>query len=208
MRAILWLVLSAVAAVPVANAQVQGCVGKTGLLRIVDDASACKKKETPIELAGAGDAGVPGPAGPAGPAGPPGPQGLPAPENATCRVVARLTIEEMPGEGPNGSIEVLAYSFGVLHDPGGGTGGSGFTTYQPLLVTKEVDGISPELVGAAVEGKVFPKATLDVTDGVGATVLKYKLTEPVFVSLFAGGSTCGVDPTESIGIQFESIELE
>lgn len=204
MRPMLWL-LFLMAALPLSDARaIQGCVGKNGLLRVVDDASSCKKKERPIELAAAGEAGVPGPAGPQGPVGPEGPS---APENATCRVVARLTIEDVVGEGPGGSIDVVAYSFGVVHEPGSGSG-SGVTTYQPLQVTKLVDGISPTLVENTAEGKEFPTATLDVLDGAGAVLHTYQLVEPIFVSLNAGGSTCGDTPQESIGLQFESITLQ
>jgi large repetitive protein len=55
---------------------IQACKGKVlGHVRIVNDASKCRKHEVPISWNVLGETGPPGPEGPAGPAGPAGPPG-------------------------------------------------------------------------------------------------------------------------------------
>ncbi len=66
----------ALAAIPRADGVIEACYQKkTGKLRVVDRASACRKSEIPLAWNQEGEKGDPGPAGPPGPVGPPGPAG-------------------------------------------------------------------------------------------------------------------------------------
>ena len=69
------------------DGEIRACVKKhTGKLRVVDEASDCRRRETFLAWNTSGSPGPPGEQGPAGPAGPPGedgPPGAPGPPGAT-----------------------------------------------------------------------------------------------------------------------------
>ncbi|WP_037266210.1 collagen-like protein [Kibdelosporangium aridum] len=59
---------------------IKGCVGTTGLLRVIAPAQNCGLLEKPLEWNSQGPQGPSGPTGPAGPAGPEGPKGDTGPQ--------------------------------------------------------------------------------------------------------------------------------
>jgi hypothetical protein len=65
--------------IPGSAGQIDACVKRSGKLRLVADATACRRSE---RLVSWNTAGPPGPAGPAGPAGEPGPAGPAGPAGA------------------------------------------------------------------------------------------------------------------------------
>jgi hypothetical protein len=87
-----------------------------GFLRMVSDATQCRRRERAVSwnvVGPKGDKGDPGPAGPAGPAGPegpPGPAGPPGPKGDPGTVVSGLeTLDGTPctaSDGAAGEIDV------------------------------------------------------------------------------------------------------
>ncbi|HEV7735559.1 MAG TPA: type VI secretion system tube protein Hcp [Candidatus Binatia bacterium] len=181
------------------DATIQGCVGRGGQLRVVDDGASCKRKEAPLTWAVQGPAGVPGPTGPV--CAPGSGAELPA-----CTTQARLTIERFDG----GALDAHAFRVGLDFVPpvGGPGSGSGHLTLDPLQITKLVDANSPALFLAATEGRHFPTATLEVFGADGTTpTTTYTFAQVVITSLEQGDRTCGDAPSESIAWAFASVEV-
>ena len=176
---------------------VQACVANaTGRVRIVESAAACKRREEPLVWA------VAGASGPQGPPGDPGPAGD---AQSACRVVARLSLPGIVGEGSGGSIDVVAYSAGV--DPN--TDPFGPPVPSEVGATKGVDAASLQLFNAALLGTPFASATLEVFGAGGVVALRYTLTS-VTVSSFHQGITapCALDrPFEEVTLAFGAIAV-
>jgi len=100
---------SGVAAAAPVSSTINGCVGLSGLLRIVNPGTACGPLEKPLQW---NAEGVPGPAGPQGPAGPAGPTGPAGPQGDTG------------AQGPAGP-----------QGPQGVPGSSGITGYEHVFLS-------------------------------------------------------------------------
>lgn len=197
-------VLIATLVAPAAQAQdaaINACVGRSGVVRVIEAGEPCRKKERPLSWS------VAGASGPAGPAGPQGPAGPAAPEVPACMTRARLRITGITGSGPNGSMDVYAFSFGIQYNPPPGSG-TGTVDYGPVVVTKALDATSTTLFTAAIEGTYFPDATLEVLDAAGTSVVfTYDLGEVQILTVAQGTGTCNAPAVESIGLSFATIAL-
>lgn len=174
---------------------IEACVADSGRVRIVEPGAACKKRERSLAWAAAG------PTGPQGPPGDPGPTGAAQPD---CRVVARLTLPGINGEGAGGSMDVVAYTAGVdpSSDPAGGP-----PETADVKTTKGIDAASPQLFTAAVQGTPFPSATLEVLGPGGVVALRYSLTAVLVASVHQGvAAPCSLDrPFEEVTLAFGTI---
>jgi hypothetical protein len=96
----------AAAAAP-SNTVINGCVGPTGLLRVLDPpATNCGLLEKPLQWNAQGPTGPQGPQGPAGTAGPAGPAGPVGPQGAN----GALGPQGQQGpQGPAGSSGITGY---------------------------------------------------------------------------------------------------
>ena len=178
------------------EASIQACVAAdSGRVRIVEPGATCKRRERPLTWAAAG------PTGPQGPPGDAGPTGAAQP---ACRVVARLTIPGISGEGTGGSMDVVAYAAGIdpNSDPAGGP-----PVISDVEATKGLDAASPQLFGAAILGTPFPTATLEVFGPGGVVALRYSLTAVLVASVHQGvAGDCSLDrPFEELALSFGAI---
>ena len=163
------------------ESELQACVASSsGHLRIVPAGTACKARETPRSLALA-----------------PGPD--------ACRVVARLSLPGVVGEGPNGTIELFAYKVAVE----GPAAAGGPPTLSPLEVTKPSDSASIALFQAALLGTAFATGRLEVLGAGGVVAATYDMTT-VMVASFTLLSTppCPASsPTEDLSFSFATLAL-
>jgi len=108
---------SGVAAAAPVSSTINGCVGLTGLLRIVNSGTACAPLEKPLQW---NAQGVPGPAGPQGPAGPSGPAG-PAGDTGAPGPTGPAGPQGQQGQqgvpGPAGSSGITGYEHAFLSVP-------------------------------------------------------------------------------------------
>ena len=184
-RATLFVALAAAAlsggAALAQDSELQACVANdSGRVRIVPAGAACKARETARSFALA-----------------PGP--------TTCRVVARITLPNVVGEGPNGAIELFAYKVAVE----GPAAAGGPPTLSPLEVTKATDSASIALFQAALLGTPFATGRLEVLGAGGVVATTYDLTT-VMVASFALDSSppCATSsPTEDVSFSFATLAL-
>lgn len=158
-------------------ASIIGCASKkTGDLRIVKRAAACKRTERvvrfdaagqeavgvtgPAGTAGQGGAAGPqgqsGPAGPQGPAGPAGPPGAPAPVPPAeySAVVGSVTLT--PTIGAPLTFDVRGLEFGAQRpfDPGTGQA-TGSMRFEQLALVRRFDAASPRLLELLEQNIIF-----------------------------------------------------
>jgi hypothetical protein len=163
------------------ESELQACVAnRSGRVRVVLPGAACEKRETARLLALA-----------------PGPSG--------CKVVARLTLQGIVGEGPNGSIELFAYAVDVQ----GPASAGGPPTFSPLEVTKLSDGASVALFQAALLGTHIATGRLEVLGAGGVVATTYDLTDLLVASVQLGGSSpcTSSSPTENVSLAFATLAL-
>lgn len=98
----------------------RGCVGNSGLLRVLGSGDSCRAKEVAIEW---NQAGQPGPAGSQGPQGEPGPTGPQGPQGATGPQGA---------DGPQGETGATG-----AQGPTGPQGAAGVSGHEIVEVTSE-----------------------------------------------------------------------
>ncbi|MGH7893518.1 MAG: type VI secretion system tube protein Hcp [Candidatus Binatia bacterium] len=203
-RALAAVVLaSALSTSPLAVAQtadtaVNACVvPSTGRVRIVDAAGSCKRRERALTWAVAGPAGAPGQTGATGDPGPAGSSG-PLP----CRLVGRLGVAGIVGDGAGGSMDV--YDYDVATTPSAG----GPPFISAISVTKPIDKASPQLLQAALAGTPIPTATLEIFAADGITVAtRYELTTVLvagFAATTAKACTAPV-PVDELSLSFVTL---
>ena len=149
-------------------------------MRIVPAGAACKARETARSLAL-----TPGASG--------------------CRVVARLTLPGVVGEGPNGTIELFGYNVAVEGPAAAGRP----PTLSPLGVTKATDSTSVALFQAALLGTPFATGRLEVLGAGGVVATTYDLTNVLVASFsLASSPPCATSsPTEDLSFSFATIVL-
>jgi hypothetical protein len=198
--ALLALVLTARSGEPQTASAIDACVAAgTGRVRIVGDAGSCKRKEHLLTWAVAGPPGTPGTPGQKGDPGTPGSNGPPP-----CTTVGRLTISGITGDGPGGSMAVLAYHV-VLEATAGGP-----PNVTEFSVTKPLDKASPALAMQAIQGGIAATATLEIFAADHMTVAtRYDLTNVAIASFTTGNPlTCASpDPTDTLSLQFTTIAV-
>ncbi len=153
------------------------CVSPNGDVRIVPDASACRKNETASTWSvrgPAGPQGVAGAAGPAGPAGPEGPAGRDGRDGGTPPPPPPAVTAQMRIDGVNGgsATPIAAFTLGATDSAStssGSGGGSGRVTFSNLVVTKTLDGDSVPLLQAASTGQTLAALSIDVFNAGSST---------------------------------------
>lgn len=129
-----------------------------------------------------------------------------------------LCIDEVPGESqvtaPANCIDIQSWNWSAAIASSGQVG-SGRTRSRaevaPLVIFKETDRSTPDLMLAVLQSKVFAAMKLIVrTCPAGcdkeAVPLVTITLENVFVVSFDLGSTAGTRPTDSFGFEFEQFE--
>jgi len=138
-----------------------------------------------------------------GPQGPPGAGG--GGGTAAKTVVGQLLIDEL-GMDPS-PLYAVSFSVANAGSPiGGGGGGAGKAQFQDMSVLKPVDALSPKLLLSTAQGRVFPKATIEVfgDGGSGAPpVLTWELTEVIVSSL--GFNAEGEAPCDAVTLGFRKV---
>ena len=182
-------------------ATIDACVTTgTGRVRIVDDAGSCKRKEHPVSWAAVGPTGVQGPKGDSGDPGTPGSNG-PLP----CFTVGRLSIAGVTGDGPGGSMIVVAYHVALEPAAAGGP-----PTVVDFSITKPIDAASPMLALQAIQGTIAATATLEIFAADHVTVAtRYDLGTVQITSLSSGSPTTCTSgaPTDTLSLQFATVSV-
>jgi len=185
------------------------CVGPDGDMRVVSDASACKKNETPLTWNIQGRDGIPGPAGAIGPVGPAGLQGPAGPEGPAGRdgrdggnatpaptVNARMKIDTLNSGNPT---PIFSFSLGANSSvsSGGAGGGAGKVTFANLVVSKMLDADSVPLLQAAATGQIFRSLVIEVLPVGGSDPFAIYTFEDVVVTSNVIGSSTSVNEQDA-----------
>ena len=109
------------------------------------------------------------------------------------------------------AIEIHSFSLGVSNSGTlvSGGGGAGKATFSDISVLKNLDKASPLLYLHCAQGKHIPSATLFLRKS-GENPLEYfviKLTDVIVSSVQTSGSSGGGVPTESLSLNFRTIEF-
>jgi len=96
-----------------------------------------------------------------------------AKDNAVQKIKVRVQITNITGDGPGGTIEAFGSDqpINIAESSGGGGGGAGKVVISPLVITKDVDSASPQLLSAALAGRHIPQVKVDLirkNPGTGA----------------------------------------
>ena len=127
-----------------------------------------------------------------------------------------LDIEGVQGESKDeafkNKIDIDSWSFGCTNAGSmgrGGGGGSGKADFQDLMVTKQIDAASHELLKSVASGKHFPKAIISCRKAGGEKQHTYLVItmEDVFCSSFQT-SGAGQLPIESFSLNYAKIKYE
>lgn len=186
----------------------------------------------------AGATGPAGPTGPAGSAGQNGAPGQVGPQGPAVTVAAGHTFTISGGQvitvagGGGLTIQPPAINFAhpvglvTLHVGGqalnfpiaglnfvnqaassGGGGGAGKVRFREFTITKKTDTASPKLALFCANGKHIPKVTITMRKA-GKTYLTYTLSDVLISSYQTGGSSKSDQPTESLSLNFTSVEVK
>lgn len=130
-----------------------------------------------------------------------------------------LKIADLKGESQDadskhkGTIDVLAWSWGMsqsgtMHTGGGG--GAGKVNIQDLSVTKWVDKSSPVLMAACSKGDQYTEAKLTVRKAGGSPLEYIILTmkDVIITSLSTGGSGGEDRLTENVTLNFREVHFD
>jgi type VI secretion system secreted protein Hcp len=113
----------------------------------------------------------------------------------------------------SGSIDVLAWSWGMSQSGSthiGGGGGAGKVNVQDLSFTKYIDKSSTELMLACCNGKHIPEAKLTVRKA-GENPLEYliiTMSDVMVTSVSTGGSGGEDRLTENVTLNFAKVNVE
>lgn len=124
---------------------------------------------------------------------------------------------EIKGESQDskhkGTIDVLAWSWGMSNSGSfhtGGGGGSGKANFQDISITKWVDISSPNLMLFCANGDHFDSAKLIVRKA-GKTPLEYitiTMKKVLITSVSTGGSGGEDKLTENVSLNFAEVKVE
>jgi len=175
--ALLSFVLIAGTTVSAQSGTIRACVGSGGKLSVIGPSESCKAGESLLIWNAVGPTGPAGPIGPTGPAGPTGPDGpagrdgrdAQSPLPPAAIVELQMKVDGMNGNNPT---PIQQFSLGATNTGGsasGGGGGAGKASFQDLVVTKMLDGLSLPLLSAAATGMHLKNVEIDVFD-VGSSI--------------------------------------
>ncbi len=128
-----------------------------------------------------------------------------------------LKIEGIKGDSQDdkhkGEIDILSWSWGATqtgtthHGPGGGAGKA---SVSDMTITKYLDRASPILLKHLLAGVHIKEAALVVRKAGGKPLeyLKMKMKDCILSSVQQGGSGGEERLTETIGINFATVEYE
>jgi type VI secretion system Hcp family effector len=109
--------------------------------------------------------------------------------NAVQKIRVRVQVTNITGDGPGGSIEAFGSDEQItIASSGGGGGGAGKAVIGPLVITKDVDSASPQLVSAALTGRHIQQVKVDLirknpVNGEDQVYLSILLTDVLIDSL-------------------------
>lgn len=107
-------------------------------------------------------------------------------------------------------IDILAFSWGVSNSgsstPGGG--GAGQATFSDIVIIKELDKSSPQLMKSCAEGKRLKDAVISLKDGKGQTYLVVTMADVQITSYQTGGSGSDVVPVDSVSLNFARLSID
>ena len=84
--------------------------------------------------------------------------------NAVQKIKVRVQITNISGDGPGGTIDAFGSDqpISIAESSGGGGGGAGKVVISPLVITKDVDSASPQLLSAALAGRHIQQVRVDL----------------------------------------------
>jgi type VI secretion system secreted protein Hcp len=112
-----------------------------------------------------------------------------------------------------GEIEVLSWSWGVSQSGtshSGTGGGSGKANVQDITITKYLDRATPILLKHCLNGAHIKEGVLTVRKAGGKPLeyVKMKLKDTIVSSVQTGGSGADDRLTETLGLNFGTVEFE
>lgn len=112
-------------------------------------------------------------------------------------------------------IDVLSWSWGMSQSANAHMGGGGTRAtadVQDVSIAHFIDRSSPILMGACLEGKHIPKATLEMTkagaDGKALPYLKVNFHDLVISNVSTGGSQGEDVSVENFSMNFAKVDFE
>jgi type VI protein secretion system component Hcp len=210
----LFLALAAASAAVVSaqSGTIRACVSGNGNIRIVGAGESCGNQGALLIW---NADGVPGPAGPQGPAGPAGPQGPEGPAGRDGRdatgpgeaeptVTLQMTVDGMNGDDPT---PIFSFSLGATNTgttSGGGGSGAGRVSFQDLAVSKQLDGMSVDLLSAAATGEHIPDVKIEVfAIGSSSPFATYTFRDALVTAVVFGASNQA--PAETVSFNFTRV---
>jgi type VI protein secretion system component Hcp len=121
------------------------------------------------------------------------------------RVVGTLSI----GPGTLGAMDIRGYSWSIINTAGSGSGTTGKSVVSELVVTKLVDGNSPQLMLSSAQGQSFDTAVITIfKEGTRTPLVRYKLEHLVISSHSSSdkGRANGF-PIEEVGLRFSTLRV-
>src|SRR5262249_32430127 len=85
-----------------------------------------------------------------------------AKDNSVQKIKVRVQVTNITGDGPGGTIEAFGSDEPISIALSGGGGGAGKAVIGPLVITKDVDSASPQLVSAALTGRHIQQVKVDL----------------------------------------------
>lgn len=126
-------------------------------------------------------------------------------------------IGDIEGESSDdkhkGAIEVISWSWGVSREASAPRAGGGATrkpTFAGFTITHLFDKASPSLMKACASGEHIKEATVTARKAGGGQqdYLIIKMKEVIVTSVVPSGSRDQAATTESVSLQFASVEVE
>ena len=168
-----------------AGQTINACVNNDGNLRLVQNAGACRRGETPVSwntvgpVGPQGAAGLQGPAGvqgPAGPAGRDGRDGTPGGVNPPDPDSVAGTVAITGAKQGSFSTTLTGLSHEIIspRDPASGLP-TGKREHKPIVFTKQLDSTTPLLLNALVTNETLTSVLIGLLRN-GQQVATIKLT--------------------------------
>jgi len=191
-----------------AGGSISACVGASGAVRILTADSSCRAAERPIVWSIEGPEGPAGQAGPQGPTGPAGDTGPQGPAGEACQVPA------VQAPSPVGQISIdggtpspiYGFTFGAANSgttTSGGGSGAGKVSFSDVVVTKNADALSTELLRFVSTGTHRMVAEVQLYQFGTTTVQStYELADVIITGFQAGGGGA-----ESVQLNFRRITV-
>jgi len=206
------LAAASAAVVSAQSGTIRACVSGNGNIRIVGAGESCGNQGALLIWNGQG---VPGPAGPQGPAGPAGPQGPEGPAGRDGRdatgpgeaeptVTLQMTVDDMNADLPT---PISSFSLGATQSGtigGGGGGGAGKVSFQDLAVSKQLDGMSVDLLTATATGEHINEVKIEVfAIGSSSPFATYTFRDALVTAVVFGASNQA--PSETVSFNFTRV---